>query len=79
MLLRPGHLTLDELQAIHAGAQALIVDPLALPGILASAAVDGQQIVERERSGDDAHQRVTALLTIGRFRFCSCAQAIASS
>jgi histidine ammonia-lyase len=47
MLLRPGHLTLDELQAIHAGApgdrpgapQPLLMDPQALPGILASAAV----------------------------------------
>ena len=48
MLLRPGDLTLDELQAIHAGADGnvhpLVVDPLkmdpqALPGILASAAV----------------------------------------
>ncbi len=51
MLLRPGHLTLDELQAIHAGAdgriQPLIVDPLALPGILASAAV-----VRRAAEGD---------------------------
>jgi histidine ammonia-lyase len=45
MLLRPGHLTLDELQAIHGGAegaarpQPLVMDPQALPGILASAAV----------------------------------------
>ena len=45
MLLRPGHLTLDELQAIHGGAevavrpQPLLMDPAALPGILASAAV----------------------------------------
>jgi histidine ammonia-lyase len=39
MLLRPGHLTLDELQAIHSGGQPLVMDPLALPGILASAAV----------------------------------------
>ncbi len=45
MLLRPGHLTLDELQAIHGGAevavrpQPLVMDPAALPGILASAAV----------------------------------------
>ena len=43
MLLRPGNLTLEELQAIHAGAgdqiQPLVMDPLALPGIQASAAV----------------------------------------
>jgi histidine ammonia-lyase len=43
MLLRPGHLTLDELQAIHSGGlakpQRLLMDPAALPGILASAAV----------------------------------------
>ena len=39
MLLRPGHLTLDELQALHAGLQPLLLDPQALPGIRASAAV----------------------------------------
>ena len=57
MLLRPGLLTLDELQAIHGGSekesegkverkwagsvrpQPLLMDPGALPGILASAAV----------------------------------------
>ena len=43
MLLRPGELTLEELQAIHGGAdskgQPLVIDPRALPGILASAAV----------------------------------------
>ena len=39
MLLRPGHLTLEELQAIHAGGQPLVMDPAALPGVLASAAV----------------------------------------
>jgi histidine ammonia-lyase len=39
MLLRPGHLTLEELQAIHAGGQPLVMDPQALPGIQASAAV----------------------------------------
>ena len=39
MLLRPGQLSLDELQAIHAGGQPLVVDPAALPGIKASAAV----------------------------------------
>jgi histidine ammonia-lyase len=39
MLLRPGQLSLDELQAIHAGLQPLMVDPSALPGIAASAAV----------------------------------------
>ena len=53
MLLRPGQLTLDELQAIHAGAdgriQPLVMDPVALPGILASAAV-----VRRAAEGTDA-------------------------
>ncbi len=45
MLLRPGELTLEELRAIHGGAdtsarpQPLVMDPRALPGILASAAV----------------------------------------
>ncbi len=39
MLLRPAHLTLEELQAIHAGGQPLVMDPLALPNIQASAAV----------------------------------------
>ena len=39
MLLRPGHLSLDELQAIHAGGQPLLIDPAALPAIQASAAV----------------------------------------
>ena len=39
MLLRPGRLTLDELQAIHAGGQPLVMDPQALPSIQASAAV----------------------------------------
>ena len=39
MLLRPGQLSLDELQAIHAGLQLLLVDPASLPGIHASAAV----------------------------------------
>ncbi|MBK1715076.1 histidine ammonia-lyase [Rubrivivax gelatinosus] len=39
MLLRPGHLTLDQLQAIHAGGHRLVIDPQALPGLRASAAV----------------------------------------
>ena len=39
MLLRPGQFTIDELQAIHAGGQPLMMDPAALPGIRASAAV----------------------------------------
>ncbi|MDO9497121.1 MAG: histidine ammonia-lyase [Nocardioides sp.] len=53
MLLRPGQLTLDELQAIHgqtdATMQPLIVDPQALPGIRASAAV-----VQRAAMGEAA-------------------------
>jgi histidine ammonia-lyase len=47
MLLRPGQLTLDELQAIHAGGQPLVMDPQALPAIEASAAV-----VRRAAEGD---------------------------
>ena len=39
MLIRPGQLSLDELQAIHAGGHMLMVDPQALPAIQASAAV----------------------------------------
>jgi histidine ammonia-lyase len=53
MLLRPGELTLDELQAIHAGAegriQPLVIDPQALPGIRASA-----DVVRRAAEGDAA-------------------------
>ncbi|OGB00124.1 MAG: histidine ammonia-lyase [Burkholderiales bacterium RIFCSPHIGHO2_12_FULL_69_20] len=51
MLLRPGQLSLDELQAIHAGGsgkpQPLMIHPAALPGIQASAAV-----VQRAAAGD---------------------------
>lgn len=49
MLLRPGQLTLDELQALHAGGQPLVIDPQALPAIRASAAV-----VQRAAEGDAA-------------------------
>lgn len=49
MLVRPGQLTLDELQAVHAGGQPLVIDPLALPAIRASAAV-----VQRAAEGDAA-------------------------
>ncbi len=49
MLLRPGELTLEELQAVHGGGQPLVMDPRALPGILASAAV-----VRRAAEGDAA-------------------------
>ncbi len=47
MLIRPGQLSLDELQAIHAGGHKLMVDPQALPAIQASAAV-----VQRAAAGD---------------------------
>jgi histidine ammonia-lyase len=47
MLLRPGQLTLEELQAIHAGLQPLVIDPQALPAIEASAA-----LVQRAAAGD---------------------------
>ncbi|HZF79488.1 MAG TPA: histidine ammonia-lyase [Rubrivivax sp.] len=49
MLLRPGLLTLEELQAIHAGGQPLVIDPQALPAVQASAAV-----VQRAAEGDAA-------------------------
>jgi histidine ammonia-lyase len=49
MLLRPGAMTLDELQAIHAGGQPLVMDPQALPAVQASAAV-----VRRAAEGDAA-------------------------
>ncbi len=39
MLIRSGQLSLEELQAIHAGGHKLLIDPAALPGIQASAAV----------------------------------------
>ena len=47
MLIRPGRLTLEELQAIHAGGQPLVVDAQALPAVEASAAV-----VRRAAEGD---------------------------
>ena len=39
MLIRPGLLTLEDLHAIHTGGQPLVMDPLALPAIQASADV----------------------------------------
>jgi histidine ammonia-lyase len=47
MLLRPGQLSLEELQGIHAGGQPLVMDPVALPAVLASAA-----LVQRAAAGD---------------------------
>ena len=53
MLLRPGELTLEELKAIHGGAegkgQSLVMDPSALPRILASAS-----LVQAAAEGDAA-------------------------
>ncbi len=49
MLLRPGQLTLDELQGIHADLQPLHLDPMALPAVQASAA-----LVQRAAAGDVA-------------------------
>ncbi len=46
MLLRPGHLTLDELQGIHASLQPLHLDPGALPAVEAAAA-----LVQRAAAG----------------------------
>ncbi|MDP1650564.1 MAG: histidine ammonia-lyase [Rubrivivax sp.] len=47
MLIRPGQLTLEELQSLHAGGQPLVMYPQALPAIEASAAV-----VRRAAEGD---------------------------
>jgi len=47
MQLTPGKLTLDDLQAIHAGVQKLTIDPAALPAIRASA-----QVVRSAAQGD---------------------------
>lgn len=49
MLMRPGQLSLEELQAIHAGGQPVLLDPQALPVIRASATV-----VQRAAAGADA-------------------------
>ncbi|MBL8301707.1 MAG: histidine ammonia-lyase, partial [Ideonella sp.] len=49
MILTPGRLTLADLQALHRGGQAVVIDPAALPGIEASAAV-----VQRAAAGDAA-------------------------
>jgi histidine ammonia-lyase len=46
MLLRPGQLTLEELQAIHAGGQPLVMDPSALPASWPAA------VVQRAAEGD---------------------------
>ncbi len=47
LTLHPGQLSLEQLQAIHAGGAALAIDAAARPGILASAAV-----VQRAAQGD---------------------------
>ena len=47
MILKPGHLTLDDLQALHAGGVQLQLDSSAWPAIEASAAV-----VQRAAAGD---------------------------
>jgi histidine ammonia-lyase len=49
MRLRPGALTLDILQALHAGGEPLQLDPQAMPAILASA-----DVVRRAAEGDAA-------------------------
>ena len=48
LVLKPGALTLDTLQAIHAGGVALTIDPSAAPAIRASAAV-----VQRAAAGSE--------------------------
>ena len=48
LTLIPGQLTLEHLQAIHAGGVALAIDPAARDGIRASAA-----IVQRAAAGDE--------------------------
>jgi len=47
LLLRPGRLVLEDLQALHAGGVRLALDPAAMPAIAASAAV-----VQRAAAGD---------------------------
>ncbi|MFY7917034.1 MAG: histidine ammonia-lyase [Rubrivivax sp.] len=47
MILQPGHLTLDDLQALHAGGFSLALAPSAWPAVEASAAV-----VQRAAAGD---------------------------
>jgi len=47
MILQPGHLTLDDLQALHAGGVSLALAPSAWPAVEASAAV-----VQRAAAGD---------------------------
>jgi histidine ammonia-lyase len=49
MPLRPGALTLEDLQALHAGGGPVTIDPAARPAIEASAAV-----VRRAAEGDAA-------------------------
>jgi len=49
MLLRPGALTLEDLQALHAGGRQVVLDPQAMPAIDASAAV-----VRRAAEGEAA-------------------------
>jgi histidine ammonia-lyase len=45
--VRPGRLTLDDLQALHAGGQRLAIDPAARPAIRESA-----EVVRRSAQGD---------------------------
>ena len=47
MILKPGALTLEDLQALHQGGLQLALDPAALPAIEASAAV-----VQRAAAGE---------------------------
>jgi len=47
LMLHPGRLTLEDLQALHAGGVRLALDPASAPGIAASAAV-----VQRAAAGD---------------------------
>ena len=47
MLMQPGHLTLDQLHAVHVGGQALSLPPEAGAAIRAS-----QQVVQRAADGD---------------------------
>jgi len=49
MQLRPGALSLEDLQALHAGGRQLALDPQAMPAIVASA-----EVVRRAAAGDAA-------------------------
>ena len=48
LVIRPGAMTLEDLQAIHAGGVRLSIDPAAMPTIEAGAAVDLSALADPE-------------------------------